>query len=123
MQLAFPDAEVVDYAHLIPTLRLPDVDDRHVLAAAIAGGATQIVTSNVRHFPSDVLAPWSLAAVSPDAFLLSVLGRHPDLTVKTIRERALELDRPAIGVSGVLAALAKSGAPEFARALASQLLD
>ena len=41
-----PDCLVTGYEPLISTLTLPDPDDRHVLAAAIHGGATSIVTFN-----------------------------------------------------------------------------
>ena len=37
MEKAVPDAEVTGYQGLIPTLSLPDPNDRHVLAAAIVG--------------------------------------------------------------------------------------
>ena len=36
MGIAVPDAVIMDYDHLIDRLDLPDPDDRHVLAAAIA---------------------------------------------------------------------------------------
>ena len=35
MDKALPDALVTGYEHLIDAIRLPDPDDRHVLAAAI----------------------------------------------------------------------------------------
>jgi hypothetical protein len=121
MQSAFPDAEVLGYEHLIPSLHLPDPNDRHVLAAAIVGGVNQIVTANVRDFPEDVLAAHGLEAVNPDAFLLSVFYSYPELTIATIQQRAAELIRPAIGVTGLLAALRKSGAPQFADAVADEI--
>ena len=40
MDKAAPDALVTGYEHLIPGLVLPDERDRHVLAAAIHGGAS-----------------------------------------------------------------------------------
>jgi predicted nucleic acid-binding protein len=51
MNRAVPDALVTGYEPLIEGLKLPDPDDRHVLAAAIKAGAQIIVTSNVRDFP------------------------------------------------------------------------
>ena len=41
------DCLVTGYAHLIPSMTLPDPDDRHVLAAAIAGRCDAIVTQNL----------------------------------------------------------------------------
>lgn len=50
MKAVLPDADVTDYRHLIPELRLPDPDDRHVLAAAIAGTAPYIIPGTSRTF-------------------------------------------------------------------------
>lgn len=41
------DCLVTNYEYLIPSLQLPDIDDRHILAAAIAGGAEASVTFNL----------------------------------------------------------------------------
>jgi predicted nucleic acid-binding protein len=48
MNAAVADCLVEGYEPLIDGLKLPDPDDRHVLAAAIKCGARVIVTSNVR---------------------------------------------------------------------------
>lgn len=57
MEAAIPAAMVTGYEPLVPTLTLPDEDDRHVLAAAIRCGAQVIVTTNLRDFPTEALAP------------------------------------------------------------------
>ena len=46
-----PDCLITGYESLIPSLSLPDENDRHVFAAAICGRADVIVTTNVRDFP------------------------------------------------------------------------
>lgn len=53
--LAFPDALVKNYKGLIGHLTLPDIDDRHVLAAAIKTNANLIVTNNIKDFPEEYL--------------------------------------------------------------------
>lgn len=53
---AFPDARVLKYEGLIGGLKLPDVNDQHVLAAAIKTNANVIVTNNIKDFPSQYLA-------------------------------------------------------------------
>jgi hypothetical protein len=57
MNTAFDDALVEDWQPLVVGLELPDLDDRHVLAAAIAGGAQTIVTFNLVDFPAKQLRP------------------------------------------------------------------
>jgi hypothetical protein len=57
MNAHVPDCLVVGYETVTPTLDLPDPDDRHVLAAAIHGGATALVTFNLADFPQDKLSP------------------------------------------------------------------
>ncbi|MGW1741226.1 hypothetical protein ACWCPQ_20750 [Nocardia sp. NPDC001965] len=44
MNAAVPDSLVTGYEPLIEGLKLPDPDDRHVLAAAIKCHATMIIT-------------------------------------------------------------------------------
>lgn len=60
MAIAVPDAVVSGYDGLIEGLELPDRDDRHVLAAAIAAGATRVVTANLADFPVAPCRPASL---------------------------------------------------------------
>jgi hypothetical protein len=47
MTQAVPDCMVTNFEGLIDALVLPDVHDRHVLAAAIRAGAQAIVTFNL----------------------------------------------------------------------------
>src|SRR3974390_192462 len=48
MQIAFPEATVTLPSNL-DSFNCPDVDDRHVLAAAVRGQANAIITSNTKH--------------------------------------------------------------------------
>jgi hypothetical protein len=48
MDAALDDCLITGYEALIPTLQLPDADDRHVLAAAIHAQADVLLTSNLR---------------------------------------------------------------------------
>ena len=50
------DSVVTGFEELEGALTLPDVDDRHVVAAAIRAGANVIVTFNLRDFPEAELA-------------------------------------------------------------------
>jgi predicted nucleic acid-binding protein len=59
MREAVPDWEVEERAwqSVASGLTLPDPDDVHVLAAALAGHADCIVTANLQDFPLDVVGP------------------------------------------------------------------
>ena len=56
----FPEALVDGYEPLIAVMT-NDENDRHVLAAAVAGQARVIVTENTRHFPPTSLRPYGLS--------------------------------------------------------------
>src|SRR5437660_10071988 len=55
-------ARVRGYQRWEQRLTLPDPNDRHVLAAALACVADVIITFNTRDFPAHVLAPFGMAA-------------------------------------------------------------
>jgi hypothetical protein len=120
MQRAFPDAEVKGYEGLISSLELPDANDRHVLAAAITGGAKQIVTDNSKDFPSSALDPFGIEAVTADTFLMNAFDLNPELAVATTKQggKTWKGDGSLLGFEGVLRGLRKSGAEQFADAVA-----
>lgn len=66
----WPDASVDFDAGVLDILTLPDRNDRHVLAAAMAGGADVLLTRNLRDFPTRVLARHDILRRDPDSFLL-----------------------------------------------------
>lgn len=83
------DGLVTGYENIIPTLVLPDPDDRHVLAAAIRAGADVILTFNLDDFPAEALAPHGIEARHPDEFLVHQIGLAPDVVcVAAGRHRA-----------------------------------
>jgi predicted nucleic acid-binding protein len=69
MNEAVPDALVENFEPLIDGLKLPDANDRHVLAAAIKCNAQIIVTSNLKDFPPESLEPYGIEAMHPDEFI------------------------------------------------------
>lgn len=115
------DALVENYAHLVPTLVLPDPDDRHVLAAAIVGRADLIVTFNLADFPSAALEPYGVEVQHPDEFLCHQLDLAPDLVRSVVRELRAGLTNPPQAADEYLATLARHGLTAFADALRSRI--
>ena len=100
---------ITGYEHLIPTLWLPDPNDRHVLAVAIRSGAKLIVTYNQDDFPAKVLASYSIKAVSPDDFVFELLRNNPNEILFAVKFHRASLTRPAKTVAEYLATLEKQG--------------
>jgi len=88
------DSLVTDYEDLIPSLTLPDPDDRHVVAAAIRGRADVIVTFNLKDFPASILSHYSIDVQHPDVFLRHLLDLDGGLICATIRQQRLDLRKP-----------------------------
>jgi hypothetical protein len=81
---ALPAAMVTGYKHHVAAVHLPDPDDRHVVAAGIAAGATLILTWNLRDFPVKELQKFGLLRETPDTFLSDLYDRVPDLVISSL---------------------------------------
>lgn len=112
-----PDALVTGYEHLIPAITLPDPNDRHVLAAAIRGGASVIVTNNLKDFPEDVLAEYEIDVLTPDEFILHQIGLYPAEVCTAAEEHRASLRNPSMSREEYLEMLERQGLVERVRAL------
>lgn len=115
----FPDALVTGYEHLVPTLT-NHPKDRHVLAAAIRIGASVIVTSNRKDFPSRALSSFGVTALSPDLFLTNLFHASPPDLARIVIEQALQLRAPPTTVADALDKIALH-APTFAALIRERL--
>jgi predicted nucleic acid-binding protein len=103
------DCIVTDYKDLIPTLTLPDSDDRHVLAAAIRSSADVIVTFNLGDFPSESLKKWGIEAQHPDDFINHLLDLAPHIVCAAAKRQRESLQNPPVSVDDFLASLERQG--------------
>ena len=111
------DSLVEDYEYLIPTLELPDPDDRHVLAAAIHAKATIIVTWNLKDFSWSVLNEFGISAVSPDQFLSELLIEQSTSVINALSEQRRRLKNPPQTATQFLDALQRQRLTRFVAVL------
>lgn len=114
MRGVFADALVTGWEGRVPGITLPDENDRHVVAAAIQGGADVIVTANLSDFPAAALGPLSLEAVHPDDFLLDQFDLSPTAILEVISDQAAATSRPPLTRHDLVVTLSRAGVPRFA---------
>lgn len=122
MATAFPDALVTGWEPLASIVRLPDPDDRHVVAAAWAGRADVIVTDNLADFPPGAL-PAPLFRQSLDDFLLDSFDLYPAQVAAAVRTVARRTGQsgPAMTPGDVAAYLQTHGTPAFGQRMLAEL--
>jgi hypothetical protein len=109
MDRATRDCLVTGYEALVPSLELPDPNDRHVLAAAIVGRCDVIVTQNLKDFPLDVLAPYEIETQHPDDFLSNHLNLYPGPFCEAVRKVRARLKNPSYSADEYLNILTRQG--------------
>jgi len=109
MNRAIPDVVVEGFEEIEAGLVLPDVDDRHVLAAAIRVGAQAIITFNAKDFPAAALAQYGIEALGPDAFVVDLIDLAPGVVAHVIDEQTKALKNPPRTVADIVDALAANG--------------
>lgn len=116
MNQAIPDACVYDYESLVSGLSLPDLDDRHVLAAAIRCNAGVIVTFNLKDFPDKYLAPFGIEAQHPDEFE-NLFHLDSAAVVAAAQRQRKQLKAPTMDVESFLNLLQRQGLTQSVQAL------
>lgn len=116
---AFPDALVKNYEPLIDALKLPDMDDCHVLAAAIKTNANIIVTNNLKDFPEDYLATYGLSAKKADDFITDIIDLNQEQAVQAFMMLVQHKGNPDLNQFEVLDRYRKIGLIDTANYLHS----
>ena len=111
MNRAVPDGLVAGYETRMSELQLPDAGDRHVLAAAIEGGADVIVTFNLKDFPLAALEPWGIVAQRPDDFVCGLMDADEERVILAVRRQRSFLKNPPKTVEEHLQTLGEQQLP------------
>lgn len=105
LRAAFPRGLIREAPQIEARLILPDPNDVHVLATAIASGADAIVTFNAQDFPGHVLAAEGITRRDPDGFLWELQSRHPEVmapAVEAVRARAEAISGQPVPLKALL---------------------
>lgn len=81
MNATFPYSQVdltAEASAVVAHLSLPDEDDRHVLAAAVAAGATFLCSDDRTGFPSDAMAILGMEWITADDLLSTLIQESPE---------------------------------------------
>ncbi len=95
MNRAFPFAEVEpgeEHFQMLTDIWLPDEDDRHVLAAALAAEATVLCTSNIKDFPESVIKAFGIDVLTPDQLLSRLVAEYEPLMLTAHRMAVASLN-------------------------------
>jgi len=123
MELHAADSLVTGYEALIPHLILPDVNDRHVLAAAVTAQASLIITYNLSDFPKRALQPYGIAAQHPDVFLSSLFDTEPTAFLEALQEMLHALQNPPRTLEQHLDVMSEQGLHKTVERLATMKLQ
>jgi predicted nucleic acid-binding protein len=116
MRESWPGSEAAYPEEAVEALSLPDPDDRHVLAAALAGRAEILVTLNRGDFPTRILGRHGLILREPDGFLTELHLEGADLAsvAAVVQARTERLSgRPRL----LRPLLKRAGLPRLGKAL------
>jgi hypothetical protein len=103
------DCLVENCESLIDGLDLPDLNDRHVLAAAIRGQADVIVICNLKDCPVDKLELYGIEAQHPDTCIMHLVDLEPSAVVGDARQHRASLKQPPKEVEEYLRTLERQG--------------
>jgi hypothetical protein len=109
MNLHGGDCLVSGHEAVIDSVTLPDADDRHVVAAAIASKTSTIVTFNLSDFPARALGPRGIRAIHPDDFAVELYEADHGQFVALVKQHRAALKNPAKDASTYLATLDQCG--------------
>lgn len=117
LKAAFPKASIAAQPGLEARLHLPDTNDIHVLAVAIASSADAIITFNARDFPRHVLTAEGVTRRDPDGFLWELWSHNPEKVGGVIAAVHATAQHLSGQPQPLRPFLKKAGLPRLAKAL------
>ena len=100
---------VTGFESLIASIELPDVDERHVVAAAICSNSEIIVTFNLKDFPQQYLDNFFIEAIHLDDFITDLFDLNQALVLLAVNKQRRMMRSPSKSVDEYLDALLRQG--------------
>lgn len=98
-------------------MTLTDLDDRHVLAAAIVGHADAIITFNLRDFPEKTAAAHGIEILHPDDFLVAQYDLDPLRVLSSVKANRERLRNPPKTAEDLISTYEAQGLPQLCKIL------
>lgn len=117
MRANFPRGQIRENPDLERRLHLPDDNDLHVLAIAIAGHADCIVTLNAKDFPRHILAEEGIERRDPDGLLWQLWSFHPTEVACVVKQVHATAERLAENPIPLKSLLKRAQLPKLSKAL------
>ena len=109
------------YEEHIAGLTLPDMDDRHVVAAGIEAGADAIITWNIGDFPKEVIKGHGIEVQTPDQLLCALLDVKATVVLAAMKDHRTSLKNPPKSSAEYLETLVTHGLKESVERLRGEV--
>ena len=117
----WPNSVISFSFELEESLYLPDLNDRHVLAAAIAGKCDAIITLNKKDFPRQILDQYGLIRLDPDHVILEYLKDDAYIIIEIVQDLLREASKKFDEEWTIRQLLRKARLPRTAKALSNHI--
>jgi predicted nucleic acid-binding protein len=117
VRAAFPRASLPARPDIEARLLLPDANDAHVLAVAIAAHADAVLTFNAADFPRHILAGEGIARRDPDGLLWDLWSHHAETVAAAIEPVRAEAERLSGRPQPLRPLLRRAQLPRLAKAI------
>jgi len=115
------DCLVTGHEQHIASLTLPDMDDRHVVAAGIEAGADAIITWNLGDFPTTVIKGYGIEVRTPDQLVCALLEASATDVLAAMRQHRESLKNPPKSPAEYLETLALQGLKQSVERLRDEM--
>ncbi len=113
--------EKMDFEELEGKLKITDIKDRHILAAASVAGADYLVTFNLPDYDKNEAKNQNVEIIDPDSFLIILFNSNRNKVISSLRFTRARRQNPTTTDKEFLEHLKKAKVLKFTEVLSSYL--